>query len=68
MKKRNARINTYILLFISGKFGQLTYVRAYQGSITRGDTIYNTRTGKKARVPRLVQMHSNKMEDIAEVK
>lgn len=50
-----------------GKFGQLTYVRVYQGSIKKGDTVYNTRTGKKTRIPRLVQMHSDKMEDISEV-
>ena len=50
-----------------GKFGQLTYVRVYQGTIRQGDTVYNTRTGKKHRIPRLVQMHSNKMEDVKEV-
>jgi len=47
-----------------GKFGQLTYMRVYQGQVKKGDSVYNTRTGKKTRIPRLVQMHSNKMEDI----
>merc|ERR1719204_1029125 len=47
-----------------GKFGQLTYMRIYQGQVKKGDFVYNTRTGKKTRIPRLVQMHSNKMEDI----
>merc|ERR1719295_1995664 len=47
-----------------GKFGQLTYMRVYQGQGKKGDFVYNTRTGKKTRIPRLVQMHSNKMEDI----
>jgi len=47
-----------------GKFGQLTYMRVYQGQVKRGDSVYNTRTGKKTRIPRLVQMHSNKMEDV----
>ena len=37
----------------------------YQGSIQKGDTVYNTRTGKKTRIPRLVRMHSNKMEDVS---
>jgi elongation factor G len=47
-----------------GRFGQLTYIRLYQGSIGKGDTIYNSRTGKEHRVGRLVRMHSNEMEDI----
>ena len=51
-----------------GKFGQLTYVRVYQGEVKRGDTVWNTRTGKKTRLARLVQMHSNKMEDVDKVK
>ena len=50
-----------------GKFGQLTYVRVYQGSIKKGDNVYNTRTGKRTRIPRLVQMHSDKMTDVDEV-
>lgn len=50
-----------------GKFGQLTYVRVYQGSLKKGDTVFNTRTNKKTRIPRLLQMHSNKMEDVTEV-
>ena len=60
----------FILWFflLIGKFGQLTYLRAYQGTVRRGDNIYNTRTGKKTKVSRLVQMHSNKMEDISEVR
>ncbi|KAI9140360.1 translation elongation factor G [Paraphysoderma sedebokerense] len=47
-----------------GKFGQLTYVRVYQGSLKKGMTITNTRTGKKLKVPRLVRMHSDEMEDV----
>lgn len=52
---------------LTGKFGQLTYLRAYQGTVKKGDSIYNTRTGKKSRIPRLVQMHADKMEDVNEV-
>merc|ERR1719266_1326856 len=51
-----------------GKFGQLTYLRVYQGLIRKGDSVINTRSGKKTRVPRLIQMHADKMEDISEGK
>ena len=50
-----------------GKFGQLTYLRIYQGMVKKGDTVWNTRTGKKTRLSRLVQMHADKMEDVNEV-
>jgi len=47
-----------------GRYGQLTYVRTYQGVIKKGETIINTRTGKKVKVGRLVRMHSDEMEEI----
>ena len=47
-----------------GRYGQLTYIRVYQGSLKKGDTIYNMRTGKKVKVGRLIRMHSNEMQDI----
>jgi elongation factor G len=47
-----------------GRYGQLTYVRTYQGTIKKGDTIINTRTGKKVKVGRLVRMHADEMEEI----
>ena len=46
----------------AGRFGQLTYLRVYQGSLHRGSNLINTRTQKKVKVSRLVQMHSDKME------
>ncbi|XP_025901002.1 elongation factor G, mitochondrial [Nothoprocta perdicaria] len=50
----------------AGRFGQLTYVRVYQGMLKKTDYIYNTRTGKRVRVQRLVRMHSDNMEDVNE--
>ncbi|MFK7896526.1 MAG: elongation factor G [Myxococcota bacterium] len=47
-----------------GRYGQLTYVRVYQGVLNKGDTIYNMRTGKKVKVGRLIRMHSDEMQDI----
>ncbi|KAG6499897.1 elongation factor G, mitochondrial-like [Zingiber officinale] len=49
-----------------GRFGQLTYLRIYEGVIRRGDFMINVNTGKKIKVPRLVRMHSDEMEDIQE--
>ncbi|RKO91418.1 P-loop containing nucleoside triphosphate hydrolase protein [Blyttiomyces helicus] len=50
-----------------GRFGQLTYLRVYQGIVRRGDWIYNARNGKRVKVSRLVRMHSNEMEDVESV-
>ncbi|HPG24087.1 MAG TPA: elongation factor G [Myxococcota bacterium] len=47
-----------------GRYGQLTYIRVYQGTLKKGDTIYNMRTGKKVKVGRLIRMHADQMQDI----
>jgi elongation factor G len=46
------------------KFGQLTYMRVYQGTIKKGMQAFNVNTGKKVKFPRLVKMHSNEMQDV----
>ncbi|KAL9059458.1 MAG: hypothetical protein Q9162_001156 [Coniocarpon cinnabarinum] len=48
-------------------FGQLTYIRVYQGKLRKGMNIFNAKTDKKIRVPRIVRMHSNEMEEVSEI-
>ncbi|MCA9033376.1 MAG: elongation factor G, partial [Planctomycetaceae bacterium] len=47
-------------------FGQLTYTRVYQGTLKKGMTIINSRTGNKTRLGRLIRMHSDQRENIDE--
>jgi len=48
--------------------GTLTFFRVYSGVLNSGDTIYNSVRGKKERVGRILQMHSNSREEIKEVR
>ncbi|MBW2486547.1 MAG: elongation factor G, partial [Deltaproteobacteria bacterium] len=50
-----------------GPYGQLTYIRVYQGALSKGDTIINVRTGKKVKVGRVIRMHADQMEDIESI-
>lgn len=47
------------------QYGQLTYIRIYQGTIEKGSDLVNARNGKKFKVGRLVKMHADNMEDIS---
>jgi len=47
--------------------GKLTYFRVYSGQAAKGDTVINTRSGRKERFGRLLLMHAAKQEDIEEV-
>jgi elongation factor G len=49
-----------------GPYGQLTYIRIYQGRIEKGTELVNTRSGNKVKVGRLVRMHADSMVDIPE--
>ncbi|MFO7731268.1 MAG: elongation factor G [Spirochaetia bacterium] len=47
-----------------GQYGQLTYIRIYQGKVKKGDELYNVRSRKRFKVGRLIKMHADHMEDI----
>ena len=55
----------YAFKLDEGRYGQLTFLRVYQGTLAKGDTVIQTRTGKKTKIGRLVRVHADKMEDIA---
>ncbi len=48
------------------QYGQLTYLRVYQGSLKKGIELINTRDKKKIRIGRLIRMHASTMSDITE--
>lgn len=60
----SAPLVAYAFKLEEGRFGQLTYIRMYSGTMRKGDTILNTSTNKRVRVSRLVRMHANELEDV----
>jgi elongation factor G len=49
-----------------GQYGQLTYIRIYQGTVRKGTELFNTRNKKRFKVGRLIRMHADSLEDITE--
>jgi elongation factor G len=49
---------------VDDEFGQLTFTRIYQGTVKKGETYFNQRTGKKDRFSRIVKMHADRREEI----
>ena len=60
----SAQTVAYAFKLDEGRYGQLTFLRVYQGTLSKGDTVVETRTRKKTKIGRLVRMHADKMEDI----
>ncbi len=56
----------YAFKLDDGRYGQLTYMRVYQGTMRKGDFIINTSNQRKVKIPRMVRMHSSEMADIDE--
>ncbi|MBT4363746.1 MAG: GTP-binding protein, partial [Desulfobacteraceae bacterium] len=50
-----------------GQYGQLTYIRVYQGNLKKGSVIINTRNGRKVKIGRVARMHSDQMEEISAI-
>ncbi|MCA9268520.1 MAG: elongation factor G, partial [Planctomycetales bacterium] len=49
---------------VDDPYGQLTFTRIYQGTITKGEMYFNQRTGKRERFSRIVRMHADSREEI----
>ena len=53
---------------VEDPFGQLTFTRIYQGTLTKGKMYFNQRTGRKERFSRIVLMHADKRSELDEAK
>ncbi|MCL2304662.1 MAG: elongation factor G [Planctomycetaceae bacterium] len=49
---------------VEDPYGTLTYMRIYQGTLVRGTTYYNQRTGEKQRISRIFRMHAEQREEL----
>jgi elongation factor G len=55
---------SYAFKLDEGRYGQLTFIRVYQGMLGKGDTVYQARTGKKIKIGRVARIHADKLEDL----
>jgi len=55
----------YVFKIERGRYGQLSYVRLYQGTLAKGMTV-RFEDGRTAKIGRLVRMHADRMEDISQ--
>jgi len=55
----DAPVRALAFKIMEDRFGALTFVRVYSGTINKGDTLVNTFTGKNERIGRMVEMHAN---------
>ncbi|HLT38483.1 MAG TPA: GTP-binding protein, partial [Enhygromyxa sp.] len=62
--RADAPLVAFAFKLIEGRFGQLTYVRIYQGRLAKGGFIVNQRTKERSKLKRLVRMLADEMHDI----
>jgi len=62
--KRDAPLRALAFKIMDDKYGSLTFTRLYSGALEKGQTIFNTATGKTERVGRIVQMHADDRKEI----
>ena len=61
-----AQTVAYAFKLDEGRYGQLTFLRMYQGTLAKGATVIQSRTRRKIKVGRIVRIHADKMEDLDE--
>lgn len=64
----SAPLVAYAFKLEEHKYGQLTWVRVYQGTLKKGAQLYNVQMGTRAKVPRLARMNAGDLEDITELR
>ncbi len=60
----NKPVRALAFKIMDDRFGALTFVRIYSGTVKKGDTLVNTFTGKSERIGRMVMMHADEREEI----